>query len=72
MPELAAVALSLAAAEALLSLKAACTNWDAALASPACQATDGGAWEGAMPCGGGGMPAWRGVTCNPQGAVTKL
>lgn len=60
--------------ELLLSLPAAIPSWDTALASTDCQAPAGADWEtGTLPCGAtGGTAAWRGVTCNQQGAVIGL
>lgn len=57
-----------AAATALLSLRDATTNWDAAIA-----ALGGAAWAaGSEPCGsGGGAPPWKGITCS-NGAITQL
>ena len=61
-------------AAALLALPKAITNWDAALADPACQATTGVAWSDASPpCGDGTAGSnWRGVTCNAEGQITEL
>lgn len=56
------------AATALLSLRNATANWDAATA-----ALNGSAWEaGTAPCGGGGVPPWKGVVCSTGGVVTQL
>lgn len=56
-------------AQALLSLPAAVTNWDAATAG-----VEGAPWvAGTPPCGSNGStPAWRGVSCNPGGSVVEV
>lgn len=57
-------------AQALLSLPAACDNWDVATA-----ALPGGAWQaGTDPCGAadGSTDAWKGVNCSAAGGVTEL
>lgn len=61
------------AAAVLLTLPELWTNWDEALASPACQASPGADWSSAsMPCGSGGAQAWRGVTCDADGHVSGM
>ncbi len=56
--------------DALLSLPAACSNWDTATAG-----LPGAAWQnGTQPCGSGAATElrWKGLACNNEGNVTEI
>ena len=58
----------LPAAELLLSLPKACSNWAEKMVN-----ITGADWvAGTSPCGANGQPAWKGVTCAGSGQVVKL
>lgn len=71
-PTLAGLSPEEVQTNALLSLPAACSNWDAATAG-----LPGAAWQNdTQPCGSGGANGteqqWKGLVCNNEGNVTEV